>query len=211
MYDTEQEQIEAIKKWWSGYGNYVIGAVLVALVAFFSWTFYKNTTQSKLEAASTLYDDLMSAVESNDTDTVAARIDNLKNQYSDTVYGVYAALQGAKQAVESGDLVAAVDELEWALDNADDSLAPVVHLRLARVHYSAENYAAALAELDAIDQQGFEVPSHELRGDILLSQGDVDAARAAYQTALEESAQQGVNAPYLEMKLNDLATETDEA
>lgn len=211
MYDTEQEQIEAIKKWWSANGNYVIGAVLVALVAFFSWTFYKNMAQSKLEAASVLYDDMMSAVDSGDADTVAARIGNLKSDYSDTVYGVYAALQGAKQAVDSGDMVAAVSELEWALDNADDSLTPVVHLRLARVHYSVENYAAALAELDAIDQPGFEVPSHELRGDILLSQGDVDAARAAYQTALEESAQQGINSPYLEMKLNDLAIETDEA
>lgn len=211
MYDTEQEQIEAIKKWWSGYGNYVIGAVLVGLVVFFSWTFYKNATQSKLEAASTLYDDLMSAVENDDADTVNARIDNLKSDYSDTIYGVYAALQGAKQAVDSGDLVSAASELEWALDNADDSLAPVVHLRLARVHYAAENYAAALAELDAIDREGFEVPSHELRGDILLGQGDVEAARSAYQTALEESAQQGVNVPYLQMKLNDLATGTDEA
>lgn len=209
MYDTEQEQIEAIKKWWSVYGNYVIGAVLVALVAFFSWTFYNNAVQSKFEAASALYDDLMSAVDSEDSDTVAARIDNLKSDYADTVYGVYAALQAAKQAADAGDLVTAASELEWALDNADASLEPVVRLRLARVHYAVENYAAALAQLDAIDQQGFEVPSLELRGDILLAQGDADAARAAYESAFEQAGQQGINSPYLEMKLNDLAIETD--
>ncbi|WP_108125163.1 YfgM family protein [Saccharospirillum mangrovi] len=209
MYDTEQEQIEAIKKWWSLYGNYLIGGVLVALVAFFSWTFYKNAVQSKLEAASALYDDLMSAVENDDIDTVNARIDNLKSDYSDTVYGVYAGLQAAKQAVDGGDLVTAAQELEWALDNADDSLVPVVRLRLARVHVAASNYEAALAQLDAIDQDGFEVPSLELRGDILLAQGDADAARAAYEAAFEEAGQQGVNSPYLEMKLNDLAIETD--
>lgn len=211
MYDTEQEQIEAIKKWWSVYGNYLIGAVLVALVAFFSWTFYQNSVQSKLEAASTLYDNLMTAVDAGDDEAVASRIDELKNDYSDTVYGVYAALQAAKQAVQDEDLDGAVSELEWALDNTDDSLAPVVRLRLARVQYAQQNYDAALASLDGIDQPGFEVPSHELRGDILLSQGDTEGARGAYQTALEESQQQGVSSPFLEMKLDDLAVETDEA
>lgn len=211
MYDTEQEQIEAIKKWWSVYGNYLIGAVLVALLGFLSWTFYSNAAQSKLEAASTLYDNLISAVEEGDEQTVVTRIDNLKSDYADTVYATYASLQAAKLAVDSGDLETAVAELEWALDNADDSLAPVVHLRLARVQFAAKNYQAALAELDAIDREGFEVPSHELRGDILLGQGNVEAARAAYRTALDESRNQGVSAPYLEMKLNDLAIETDEA
>ncbi|MHA7879082.1 MAG: YfgM family protein [Saccharospirillum sp.] len=210
MYETEQEQIEAIKKWWNQYGNWLIGGVLVALIGYFGWNFYQSSAQSRLESASAAYDELVALVESEAavSDRQAA-IDRLKTDYSNTTYATYAALMGAAQAVNAGDFQAARDELAWALDQSPEALRPVIQVRMARVQFALEDNDAALATLDQVSQPGFDVVINELRGDILTDQGQFDLARSAYETALARSQEEGISTPFLEIKLNDLATASD--
>lgn len=213
MYDTEEEQIEAIKKWWSRYGNAVIGALLVILIAYFGWNFYQGSVQSKREAASEVYSELLSLTESGDS-TPQQRselIETLKSDYSGTTYAVYAALQGAKDAVEQDNLDGALTELNWALERADADLKPVVQVRKARVQFANDQLDEALATLEQIDAEGFAVVTNELKGDILAAQGQSDQARASYQRAFDLSQEQGINIPYLKMKLDELADPTDDA
>lgn len=213
MYDTEQEQIEAIKRWWATYGNGVIGGILAALIAYFGWLYYTNSVDAKQEAASGLYITLMELVEDPDSDAgeQLAVAQTLKTDYADTTYAVYAALQAAKTQVEQDDLAAAEEQLTWAVDNSDALLQPVVQVRLARVQFARDNGDAALATLDSIETEGYELVINELRGDILSAQGDAGAAREAYRLAYEQAQQQGVESPYLKMKLDDLAATTDDA
>lgn len=213
MYDTEQEQIEAIKNWWSANGNYVIGAVLAALIGYFGWNYYQGATEARQAEASMVYDNLLEMVQSGDGSAQERSdlIETLKTEYSDTTYAVYGALQAAKNAVEEDDLSAALTELEWALDQADDSLRPVVQVRIARVQFADGQPDAALATLEGVGTEGYEVVVNELKGDVLASQGDVEAARSAYQTAFEQSQEQGINSPYLKMKLDELTDPTDDA
>lgn len=213
MYDTEQEQIEAIKRWWATYGNGVIGGILVALIAYFGWLYYSNSAQAKQEAASGMYITLMELVDdsSSDAGERLALAQTLKSDFPNTTYAVYAAFQAAKENVEQGNLAAAEEELSWAVDNSDELLAPVARVRLARVQFALDNSAAALATLDSIDTEGYELVINELRGDIHSADGDADAAREAYRLAYEQARQQGVESPYLKMKLDDLAATTDDA
>ncbi|MEX2321673.1 MAG: tetratricopeptide repeat protein, partial [Saccharospirillum sp.] len=108
MYDTEQEQIEAIKRWWATYGNGVIGGILVALIAYFGWLYYNNSVEAKQEAASGMYITLMDLVADADSDAGErlAIVDTLKSDYAETTYAVYAALQAAKDYVDQSDLAA---------------------------------------------------------------------------------------------------------
>lgn len=82
----------------------------------------------------------------------------------------------------------------------------VVRNRLARAQFSAERYDDALATIDGAGSvesaDAFAAIFSELRGDILLVQGDESGARDAYLAAREQS-QQG-RSGILELKLSDL-------
>lgn len=210
MYETEQEQIEAIKKWWNQYGNWIIGGFLIALISYFSWNFYQSATQSRLEAASAKYDALVALVEREaSANERRAAIDELKSDFSKTTYAVYAALLGAADAASAANYNEALAELDWALSQAADELRPVILVRIARVQYANDELDAALATLDRISRPGFDVVINELRGDILTDQGHNDLARSAYETAMARSQEEGISTPFLEIKLNDLATASD--
>jgi len=210
VYDTDEEQIEALKKWWMANGNMLIGGLLIAVIAYFGINFYKDTRLAQKEAASSVYQSLVelaTETQSLSGDKLAeanASISTLKKDYADSTYAIYASLYSAKLAVESGDLDLAASELNWALDQKIPvSLQQLIQLRLARIEFARGNEGAALKLLSNESGQqkvGFE----EVRGDILLSQGDTDGARLAYQNAFEAAQAANLQRPVLEMKLNDL-------
>jgi len=211
VYDTDEEQIEALKRWWMDNGNMLIGSLLVAVIAYFGINFYKGTQLEQKEAASAVYQDLVELA--TETDELAGdmlietsdKISALKQDHADSTYAIYASLFSAKLAVESNDLDLAASELNWALDQSPPiSLQQLIQLRLARVEFARGNDVAALKLLSNESGQqkvGFE----EVRGDILLSQDDIEGARVAYQTAFDAAVESNLRRPVLEMKLNDLA------
>lgn len=207
MYETDQEQIEAIKNWWNENANWVIGGFLAFILSFAGWTWFQNSQQAQRVEASRLYDQLILNVSNSaaDLEQRAEMIEQLKSGYSGMGYAVMAALIEAKDAVEVNDYAAAMSALQWAEDNADDTLLPVIKYRQALVLYAQNELDAAIVALDSIQSEGHQALTMELKGDILLEQGNVDAAREAYQAAVDASAEQGINSPFLTIKLNDLA------
>ena len=207
MYDTDQEQIEAIKSWWSANANWVIASVLVFIFAFVGWNWYQADQVSHKEDASRLYDRLLINISSENAnlDDRVSMISALKSDYSDLGYAVMASLFEAKDFVEAEDYDSALASLNWSLEHADESLLAVINYRKALVQFEMGKNDDALASLNAISTGGHQTLSFELKGDILLAQGDVSGARDAYQSALDFSTEQGVNSSYLQIKLNDLA------
>ena len=62
-YDTEEEQLEAIKRWWRENGVGVILGVVVglgALAGWKGWTWYQN---EQAMAASAIYDEVTTALD----------------------------------------------------------------------------------------------------------------------------------------------------
>ena len=207
MYDTDEEQIEAMKKWWLQNGNMLIVAILVSALGYFGFSYYKSSMLESKESASASYQQLLNiaTVPTSDLDTeaVARQIDLIRADHGKSVYAVYAALFGAKFAVESDDLELAASYLNWALENNDNAeLDKMVRMRLARVETARGNHSAGL-RLIADDAGKFVSGFAEIRGDILMEQGNVDQARQAYELALE--AAPDADRPVLQMKLNDLA------
>ncbi|MDG3437952.1 YfgM family protein [Vibrio parahaemolyticus] len=201
LYDTEEQQVEAIKDWWKENGKAVIIGAVVGLGGLFGWRYYQDSVIQASETASQSYTTAMNTLQEKGVDAqsdVQAFIES--NEVKE--YSVLAALQLAKAQVEAKDFAAALEQLKWAQSNTKDAaLSPLISYRIARIETEMGNFDAANTELGKVTDTAWAGRIAELRGDIALRQGDKDAAYAAYT-----EAQQAADAsPTLQMKLDDLA------
>ena len=209
MADTEEEQIELLKKWWNENGKAIVIGVVTAVVLFVGWQTWRSHQQARNEAAADIFQQMITAAETPDGTVKAAELaEQLPKDYATTVYGVFAALQLAKDAVVANDLPRAATLLEWAQSqHPDASLKPLIGFRLAKVQYAQGELEKALISLSGIDGSAWLVVAAELRGDILQAQNKPDAARESYNAALkalDASGDQEQRAN-LEIKLSGLA------
>ncbi len=206
IYQTEDEQVEALKKWWKENGNSAIFGVVLGLAAIFGWREWKDYSIEQSAAASSLYQQMITASRANNTETVAEKADEIVSVYESTTYAAFAKLALAKIAVANGELDAATEDLQWALDNTQqDSIRHVIILRLARVLIARGKPGEASAVLGTNPEKGeFSVSYQELEADIIRLEGKTEAARDAYQQALNMARESGQDTAILEMKLDDL-------
>lgn len=206
---TEEEQIEAMKKWWEENGKQTLVAVVLVAGGWLGFNNYQDTQRETAEAASVVYQEMLtlSASEAEaDKGQRAVLLDKLQSEFSSTVYSQFAALFKAKDAVEAGDLDLAETELTSVVSSAkDEALQHTATVRLARVMVAAGKLDDALALLANDNVGAFEAEYQETSGDALLAKGDKDAARDAYSKAVVAAQRIGANNPVLQMKLDDLA------
>jgi predicted negative regulator of RcsB-dependent stress response len=217
-YETEDEQLESLKRWWRENGKSTLVAIVIGLVGVFGWQGWQKQQLQQTEAASAIYQNLLQVSSTNNGElspsqqaTANHLATTLKTDFSGSTYAIFAAFYKAKFAVSENDLETAETELQWVLDNNSPAeLAIQARLRLARVLHSQQKYdqALALLDLEGTDStSGFE----ELRGDVLLAQGDKDGAVKAYQKAAQLNATGDglVQNPILTMKLQQLDSQTE--
>ncbi len=209
-YRTEEEQVEALKKWWDENGRSTIAAVVLALAAGFGWQGWQEHQRGQAEAASLLYEEMMQAVgqsaEGSQADTLKTTGERLKNDYPSSTYAQFAALHLARIAVVDGRLEDAEAELRWVLTkNPAAEVALLAELRLARVKAARGETQAALDILTAAEPGSFAAAYAEAEGDLYLDLGDTDKAIAAYERALGLAAASGGGASEaLRLKLSSL-------
>ncbi|CAA0078414.1 Uncharacterised protein [Zhongshania aliphaticivorans] len=212
-YRTEEEQIEAIKKWWQENGKSTVFGIALALAIVFGWKGWQGHQLDQAQEASAIFDNLLiadSAVQRDGTSLNTAQhlADTLKDRFAGLSYGQFAGLYKAKYAVNADDYEAAVAELEWVLDQGpSQSIKAQAEMHLAQVLYATEEYDQAKTYLSSLANTGYAPDAAELEGDIAFAQNDKTAALAAYQRARQLAREQEapVNNPMLEMKINDLS------
>ncbi|HSC69366.1 MAG TPA: tetratricopeptide repeat protein [Cellvibrio sp.] len=211
---SEEEQLEVLKRWWKDYGKTVIIAVLVAVVGYFGFTTWQDQKRQKAEKASEVYEQLLKLANAEpgkvlsdaDKKTITHLANELKDSNSKSMYAHSAAFFLAKLAVEDNKLDVAAAELKWVLSaKPDAATAQLARLRLARVLTAQKAYADALAQLSPEPAAAFTSEYAEAAGDVLKLQGDLDAARTAYEKALAATdPQQQERFMLLQMKVDDL-------
>jgi len=180
-YLSDDEQAEALKKWWKENAVSIIVGAGLGFGIIFGWQGWQMFQTSQGEAASQLYAQVEQATKSGtDFDNTATQ---LKADYAGSAYASYAAMQQAKAAYKAGNPDRARSELEWVMANAPDPvLVDLARLRLAALLVDQQQYDAAkevIAAAGTFMKGDFE----QLQGDIARAQGDKVAALAAYQAA----------------------------
>ena len=200
QYETEEQQVEAIKRFWKENGLSLIIGALLGLGGLLGWRYYNDSQIEAKEQASFAYEKASEELIKGEASFGEAK--SFIDSYSDTGYAILMALEMTQQAIERKDLVEAAKQLEFVVINAKlTAVQSIAQLRLARIQIEQGEFELALASADKVSDQAFKGQSQEIKGDVYLAQQLFDKARAAYSAALETNERDQV----LKMKLDNLA------
>ena len=214
---TEEEQTDALKKWWSENGNALLIGIGLALAAIFGWKAWQQNQKDQKEQVSMMFFELnqtVTAAQSTaDEDVKGQRSNdiiylakNLEESFPNSEYANFARLYQVKQLVLAGDYDAAealIDSID--ISSVDKAMASIINIRMARVKAAQKNYEEAIALLTNGADDMFYGLYQELKGDILKMKGDRAGAKAAYQNALANARQLSQSTQLLQYKIDDLA------
>lgn len=203
LYETDEEKVEALKKWWKENGLSVVAGVVIGLGAVFGWRQWVGYQDSRGQAASAAFEQLLASADAGKTDAARKQAKAIQAQYGSTAYATLASLVSARVEVGAGNTQGAKAALEEAMKGAPDpALADIAALRLARVLIASGDLAAAQ---DLVDQHGkassFAGDFTAVQGDIAVAQGRTTDARRAYEAAIAAGA---ADPELLQLKLENL-------
>jgi predicted negative regulator of RcsB-dependent stress response len=183
----EQERLAELKGWWEDNRWYVIGAIVAAILAFAAYQGWKAWNQRKADDAAAMYRPVAEAAKSNDPKKIAEVAKPVIDKHPGSFYASEAALLLAKTAFDANNLPEAQKQLEWVLSKGVEEHRGVARQRLAAVLLEQKKYDEALKVLDATKDPAFTALAADMRGDIMLTQGRLDEARAAYKLAVDKA------------------------
>lgn len=202
-YDTEEEQVEAIKKWWKENGYSIVGGIVIGLAAVFGWQAWTKQQEQSAANASLRYDKMEVAIQQGNSESALKQGEMIIAEWPDSSYAIFAALDLARIKLEQGDTDAAQSRYRWVLEHTGNpSLKQLARMRLARILVAKGDLDGADAVIAQADKDNFAGEFAVIRGDIAKARQDYTAARAAYTDAL--SGEIG-NRQLVQMKLDDLA------
>lgn len=205
IYDTEEEQLEQLKKWWETNQTSLIAGVVTAIVLVSGWNLWQNHQFEKRNQASQMFQQLLESAAKDNSESTEKLAERLPSEYPGTAYANYAGLQLAKAKVQKGDLEGAKAILEKEIKSTEsDELRHVARLRLIQLMLATAQYEKGLqliAEIDPAKSEGFSASYDELQGDLYVALDRLDEARSAYQSAIRT----GQATPLTQFKLDDVA------
>jgi len=203
VYSTENEQVDALRRFFIEYGKALAIGVVIGIGALLGWRYWQSHQQAEMTGASQSYQQASEALTGGKADGVALAEKFIEKNANN--YGVLAALQLAQHEVDQKDFAKAEQQLAWAQGQTkDENLKSLIDLRLARVQLQENKLDDALKTLDLIKATGWVAMAQDIRGDVLVKKGDVKGAREAYSKGLASDASQSLQG-LLRMKLNNLS------
>lgn len=203
VYSSEEQQVEAIKRFWREYGMTIVAGVVIGLGSLYGFRYYQGSQLAQAEQASSGFEQLLQAKE-NQQASWLSDAEQYIAAHERTSYAQFAALMKARDAVMQGEYSQAEQQLNWVIANSQDHvIKTIARLRLARVHLQQEQATQALAALEGQVPASFKAQQQELMGDIQLALGDAEAAKQAYLLARSSDGAEGNQ--LLKIKLDELA------
>ena len=200
----EQERIAELKAWWEDNRLFVLGAVIAAFVAFAGYRGWVYWSARQAENAAALYRPVADAAKAKDAKKIPEVAQKVIDKHPGSYYASEAALVIAKNAFEAGNLDEAAKRLQWVMANGVEEHRGIARMRLAAIQLEQKKYDDALKTLDGAKDEAFLPLAADLRGDIMLAQGRIDEARAAYKLATEKATPRNPVKNIAETKLNAL-------
>ena len=203
IYDTEEEQLEAMKRWWKENGTSTVVGVAFGIAIIVGWNYWREHKINQSNQASAIYDQLIKAAETDQKESVDKLAKRLQEQFGGSNYAAYGGLFQAKFKVQQGDIATAKDILKKIAEGKDKELSHIAKIRLVKLMLATGEYEQGLKVINDVDQAEaakFSDNYDELVGDLYVALDRLDEARTAYQKALKN----GYQSPLLQLKIDDL-------
>ena len=191
-YETEEQQVAALKKWWKESGTSIMVGLFIGITALFGWRYYAEQSNTQAVQASDLYVQILQSVAmsmntNKPVDEKAIDLSNqLINNYPDSPYIALSSLMLAKAEYENENIDVATAQLQLAVKHStDEVMKQISNLRLSRLYIEQKKYDDAATILNASHDDVFDAQYEELKGDLYLAKGDSAQARMAYDKALK--------------------------
>ncbi len=204
-YETEEQQVEALKDWWKQNGMAVVGGAVLGISALVGWRGWNWYQEKQATEASDIFAVVQEAANKNDTTALQKQTNILRDNYASTPYAPLAILHQAKNQIEQGENAAAEESLRWVLKNSkQDTVQNVARLRLARLLLADNKVDEAQAMVNSEMTDAYASLTNEIRGDIFVAKGEIERAKEAYDQSMQAASGAGVE--YLQLKRNDLGS-----
>ena len=203
---SEKEQLEEMRAWWSDYGKVVIAGIVIGIAGLIGFNQYNaNILQAQVEA-SELYETLVGHVIDGDLDGAEFVADDLAANYANTAYAAQSKLALARLYMDQNRDQDAADTLQELLAmSADEGLQNIGRLRLASLLLYQDKPQEVIDLFEGVDAPSFAALMNEALGDAYTALGDYKQAADAYNRALvDPSPSPTVDPALLQMKLLDL-------
>jgi predicted negative regulator of RcsB-dependent stress response len=203
----DEEQVEALKRWWDENGRSTLIAVGLAVAGTVGWQQYQQWDANQAAAASDQYAEVLRMREAGENGAVLRElVEGLKQNHSGSTYAAFAALQLAADAVGREAWDEAEAQLRWVLtQGAGERIDALAQLRLARVLAAGGDESGALAILES-GNAVYPVAFAMALGDIHLAAGRESEALTAYRDAESAALLLGNVPAMLETKIDALAS-----
>ena len=196
--DSEEEQVDKIKKWWNSNGKQIIAGAAIGLAGVFGWNYYNDYQDNQTLNARTLY--LNYAEDSNNVDAY----NKLIKEHSSSTYTDQATLLMAKYLFDAGNYSLALDAIKPLISNQSIIISSTAVLRAASIYLQLGQHDEALSTLNIESGEGFSGLIYNLTGDVYLDLGNSDEAKKYYLLAIENITENSNLTQLIQIKLDDL-------
>ena len=196
--DSEEEQVDKLKKWWDSNGKQIIAGAVLGLAGIFGWNYYVDYQDSQALNARALYLSYAS-----DSANVGA-YDKLIKDHPSSSYADQATLLMAKYLFEAENYSLALDALKPLMSRENSVIASTAALRSASLYLELGQHQEALAVLNIDNANEFSGLFYNLAGDVYLDLGNNEEARNSYALAIENITDNSSLSQLIQIKLDDL-------
>jgi len=196
--NTEEEQVEQIKKWWKSNGKQIIAGAVIGLAGIWGWNTYTEYQDNQSLNARSLY--LNYASDSNNL----GAYDKLTTDFSSSTYSDQAILLMAKYLFDVGSYAQALDVIKPLINNTSPVISNSAALRTASIQLQLGQHEQALSILEGQSDDDFSGLVYNLMGDIYLDLGNRTEAQKYYSLAIDNVTENSNLTQLIQIKLDDL-------
>lgn len=208
--EIDDEQVEVIKQWWQKNGTQLLSGILVVVLAWSGWTYWQNTQLNEGLKASAMFEMLQIRQQQGSFGEAMREGLTLMEEQPDSPYSTGIALMVAKHYFENDKLDLAVENYQWVIDHAPDaSLKFIAQSRLLTLYSDQQSFDKAQQVLANINEASLSNAEKAnlafYQAELAFNQGDLTAAKAGYQSVVDNQAAVDAVQNMASIKLADLA------
>ncbi len=208
-YETEEEQVEAIKSWWKKNGTQLLTVVLIGVLAVAGWRYWMNAQYVDSANASTIFEVLQGNMQQGTFGEVSREALKLIQEQPESPYAVGAAMMYAKYSLDKGELEDALSHYRWIIEHSKDAqLRNIAYINLARIQIDLQQFDMAKVQLEHLDKahlQGAEKSVLDyVSGLLALAQKEPEAAALAFKRVVDNEKTDSNLLGLAQIQLDDL-------